>query len=458
MKCFWGKCFRRIALILAAVLITACFAGCTSDDPKEEKPTPTPTPEVVADLVTATPTPTEAPTPTPDGKVQLTMWCAMEVNDVYYQPFMEAIKELKEKYPNAELELKLIDYYDYWEKLTEARQNDTLPDLIYMWGGHEVESAAESGMICSLDDAYAPYKGVLQEKMFSALTYNGSKYAVPFNLAGGAILYANMDLLESVGFDEIPKTLDDLYDCCDKLLAKGITPFAVPKEYTWYISYFMESLLQKTCGSAGVEQIYKGISSWDNPQVAKAVDIFREMIDKGYVEVCDKDTEGNEYTGDAVKNQFDQEKNAFLLCYSAAACEFSSFLNARLGVGAFPEIDASAGAGQLVGAPSDSIAVCNKDGGNQEFAAEYAFELAKRVSRNAYLMYQMAPVWTVDYDDSNADISTKKVAELLQNVEVLIPEVSVIANWKYNTYYELLPQVVAGTIDSSEFGKKIEAE
>lgn len=460
MKCIWGKWFRNIAAALVAVLLTACLAGCSSDEPEKEKTTPTPTPTVVVNVATATPTPTEAPTPTPEEKVKLTMWCALEVNDVYYQPFMEAINELKEKYPNAELELKLIDYYEYWETVMSAGQSKELPDLIYIWGGHQLDIAAEYDMICSLDTAYAPYKDDLQEKMFSALSYNGSKYAIPFNLAAGSFLYANMNILESAGFDEIPKTLDDLYNCCDKLLAKGITPFRVPAKDNWDLSFFLEAMLLKSCGAGELMSICSGASSWDTPLVARAFDTFREMIEKGYIAVDEYDADGDEMTTDAVKNEFVQGNTAFLISYAALACEFYSYMNDRIAAAAFPDFDASAGtSGQLIGAPTDAIAVCNKEG-NLSFTEEYAFELAKRVSRNAYLMYEMAPVWNVDYNDVTANAGTKMIGELLQSqdIETLVPEISSFAEgMEYYTFYELLPQLAAGTIDGSEFGKKIEA-
>ncbi len=457
MKCFWGKWFRNIAAALIAVLLTACLAGCSSDEPEKEKTTPTPTPTVVVNVATATPTPTEAPTPTPDDKVHLTMWCDLERNDVYYEPFMEAIEELQGKYPNTDLEIEFFDVSEYWSKVVNANDDNTLPDIIYVRSGYYIESGVESGMLYSLDDAYAPYRDALQEKMFTALTYGGRKYAIPFNLSGGMFLYANMDILESVGFEEVPQTIDDLYDCCDKLLAKGIVPFRAVADDGWQLTFFMESLLLKTCGAEELMNIYTGKTSWDNPKVAEAIGILQEMVDKGYLVLGGKDEEGNEVDWNFVQNEFVQCNNAFRLTYGAAACEYGNFMDARVEVAEFPVVDASEGRhGQIIGAPTDAIAVCNKDG-DLAYTAEYAFELAKRVSRYAYQQQVMPPVWTVDYDDSDVNAGTRAVAELLQSADVLIPDASfVMESWKYGPYYSLLPQVASGTIDAAEFVGAIE--
>ena len=52
--------------------------------------------------------------------------------------------------------------------------------------------------------------------MLGNSTYNGKHYGVPLtmNIVG---LFANMDLLKSVGYDEIPGTYEEFIECCDAL-------------------------------------------------------------------------------------------------------------------------------------------------------------------------------------------------------------------------------------------------
>lgn len=64
---------------------------------------------------------------------------------------------------------------------------------------------------------------------------DGHIYAVPVLSAGKGLMY-NSELFEQAGITEIPKTADELWAACDKLVAAGITPFAGGHQDEWTIS------------------------------------------------------------------------------------------------------------------------------------------------------------------------------------------------------------------------------
>ena len=59
----------------------------------------------------------------------------------------------------------------------------------------------------------------------NAMPTSGKLYVIPFESAYWPVMY-NKKLLSEVGYDKFPETFDELWDCCDKLKAKGITPMS----------------------------------------------------------------------------------------------------------------------------------------------------------------------------------------------------------------------------------------
>lgn len=104
----------------------------------------------------------------------------------------------------------------------------------------------------------ASYKDMFREGIFKDLTdepfmervipsvleqsaIDGRQYALPLTTNAYG-LYYNVDMFEELGL-EIPKTMDELWDVCDKLVAAGIQPFSFPDKKTTRISQMFDRML-----------------------------------------------------------------------------------------------------------------------------------------------------------------------------------------------------------------------
>ena len=351
-----------------------------------------------------------------DGKITLKMWCIATESDSNRKSYENAIKDMAAKYPDITLEWDAIENEAYKTKIKTAVSGDNMPDIFFTWSCAFLGDFVSAGKVYCLDEAYKDFASKLPEKMCKNTTYDGKKYGVPLtmNIVG---LFANMELLKKAGYDEIPGTYEEFIKCCDALKAQGIIPFGCAGKETWCVTEYLESVIEKSCGAQVLDDIFMGRASWDNSDVAKAVDTFQGMVTKGYF-----DPDGAALTNDVVKTNFMAGKYAFYMNGTWNCADFSNDANFKdkVKVAEFPVINGDkAKLGQLIGGPSDTLAVA-KSSKNAATAAKYTFELGQLICKYGYLDGCGLPAWTVDYDASAVNPLTQSVAEIVAKSDYMV--------------------------------------
>ena len=351
-----------------------------------------------------------------DGKITLKMWCIATESDSNRKSYENAIKDMAAKYPDITLEWEAIENEAYKTKIKTAVTGDNMPDIFFTWSCAFLGDFVSAGKVYCLDEAYKDFASKLPEKMCKNTTYDGKKYGVPLtmNIVG---LFANMELLKKAGYDEIPGTYEEFIKCCDALKAQGIIPFGCAGKETWCVTEYLESVIEKSCGAQVLDDIFMGRASWDNADVAKAVDTFQSLVTKGYF-----DPDGAALKNDVVKTNFMAGKYAFYMNGTWNCADFSNDANFKdkVKVAEFPVINGDkAKLGQLIGGPSDTLAVA-KSSKNAATAAKYTFELGQLICKYGYLDGCGLPAWTVDYDASAVNPLTRSVAEIVAKSDYMV--------------------------------------
>ena len=270
-------------------------------------------------------------------------------------------------------------------------------------------------------------------------------YAVPLTM-NIVTLFANMDLLAAAGWDAVPTTYEDLIKCCDDLVAAGIVPFGCSGGETWCVTEYLEPVIEKTIGYEKLNKIFAGEESWNDEDIAKAVDIFQEMVKKGYF-----DPNALALGNDQVKANFIAGEYAFYQNGSWNCGEVND-AEGNFQVALFPVIDADkATYGQVIGGPSDSLAVA-ATAEDPAFVADIAFALGKAICHYGYLAGSGLPAWTPDYDTSAVKPLVAAVADIVANSEgmVLFGDTAMSAE-PAQTYLSFVSQVYGCEIDGAGF-------
>ncbi len=443
------KMKRVVSTLLAGAMVlslTACgsSAAPAADTAAPAADTAAPAADAAAPAADAAATDTASA----GEPITLNMWCIATESDSNRHSYEEAIKEMEAEFPDVTLNWEAFENQSYKTKIKAAVSADEMPDIFFTWSCAFLGDFVDAGKVYCLDDAYQNYKDELPEVMLGNSTYGGKHYGVPLtmNIVG---LFANMDLLKEVGYDDVPGTYEDFIACCDALKAKGIIPFGCAGKETWCVTEYLESVIEKSVGADTLNDIFLGRATWNNPDVGAAVDTFQGLVNNGYF-----DPSGIGLTNDEVKANFMAGKYAFYMNGTWNCADFAANEEffPKVKVSEFPVINADkASLGQLIGGPSDTLAVAASSP-NAERAAEYTFELGKRICHYGYLDGCGLPAWTPYGDTSSINGLTQAVSEICANADsyVLFGDTAMSAD-DANTYLSYVDQVYGCQVDGTQF-------
>ena len=381
-------------------------------------------------------------------KTTLTMWCIATESDANRPAYEAAIAAFEAAHPDIHIEWEAFENQSYKTKIKAAMADpDTLPDIFFTWAGAFCGDFVAQGNVYCLNDAYQAYKDELPEVMMQNASYGENKdhYAVPLTM-NIVVMFANMDLLKQAGWEKVPETYEELMQCCEDLKAAGIIPFGCAGSETWCVTEYLEPIIEKTIGFEALNKIFAGEGTWNDPAIAKAVDIFQEMVIKGYF-----DPDGLSLGNDQVKANFIAGKYAFYQNGSWNCGEIND-AEGNFQVALFPVIDGEkATYGQVIGGPSDSLAV-SANASDPAFAAKIAFELGKEICHYGYLAGSGLPAWTPDYDTSAVKPLVADVAAIVAAADgmVLFGDTAMSAD-PANIYLDYVSKVYGCEIDGAGF-------
>lgn len=135
--------------------------------------------------------------------------------DIVDTTLREYADKYEEKNPGIKIQLEAVsDYYRVAQTRAAAGE---LADVSYLMPALKSSEWA---------DYYMPLNDLgLNGKFYfeDTYTYDGNLYAIPLQMNYSGVVY-NKKAFEKAGIEEVPKTLDELYEASEKLKKAGITP------------------------------------------------------------------------------------------------------------------------------------------------------------------------------------------------------------------------------------------
>ncbi len=384
--------------------------------------------------------------------ITLNLWTIAVESDASYETFTNAIADFEAAHPGVKINHEPTQNEQYKIKIKAAMSAGTdLPDVFFTWGMGFLGEFVNAGRVLCLDEYYDAYKDELPENMTANASYDyegGKLYGVPYTMSE-VVLFANMELLASVGYDHIPTTIEEMNECCDKLLEAGITPFGVSGKELWCLSEYLEPLMIKSVGTERLIKMYNGEESWNNPDVIAAVEAFQNMVNKNYF-----DPNAAALGNDEVKTNFIAGKYAFYQNGSWNCGDIDASENpAKFQAGLFPVLNPdNASLYELIGGPNNTLAVTATTEHKEEAVAA-AFELGRAMSDADYKKGANLPCWAPDPEAQVSDL-VASVADIAAKAEgmVLFGDNFLSAD-QANTYLDFIGLAYAGEISPEEFAQ-----
>ena len=396
-----------------------------------------------------------APVAFADGEeeVTLTLWSIATESDSSHQAFVDAIAAFEADHPGVKIEHVTTQNDPYKTKIKAAMSSgEGLPDIFFTWGMGFLGEFVNAGRVYCVDDEYADYKDELPEAMTVNVRYDGKMYGVPYTMSL-ITLYANMDLLAQVGYDEIPATYEDMIACCDALKAAGIIPFGVSGKELWCLSEYVEPLVIKSVGGQKLRDIYNGEASWNDPGMITAIEAFQSMVDNEYF-----DPSAPALGNDEVKNNFIAGKYAFYQNGSWNNKDIGEQAQFNVKAGTFPVLDPeNASLYMMIGGPNNTLAI-TESCEHKDLAVEAAFELARFMSDADYKSGANLPCWAADPDAEVNDLIQVAADMAAKAEDMVLYGDNFLSADAANTYLDYIEMAYAGDVTPTEYVAGLDAE
>lgn len=153
------------------------------------------------------------------------------------------------------------------------------PELFTWWSTFRMESLVKAGLLADVTDIWNKYGDQYNPALRKAFEFNGKVYGIPVNLAYWSVWYSK-PIFDKYNLKP-PKTWDEFLKLADFLKSKGVTPIGSTVSGRWPTFIWFEQLVAGL--DPGVyEDLMVGKTTYTNPTVKKAFDIWKSMINKGY--------------------------------------------------------------------------------------------------------------------------------------------------------------------------------
>lgn len=262
-----GKLALTLVLSLGMALLAAC--GNSANGPAASEPPAKPASPAAS---------SEAPSPTPEpAQIKGKITVMTNRTDLVDTKLKEYADQFMEKYPEVTA-VEFEGIKDYEKTLKIRMASKELADVVMVPTGISNDDIVQ--YFVPLDDLG------LNDKILFAETRNidGKQYGITIGAKALGIVY-NKKAFEKAGITEIPMTLDEFYEACEKLKAAGIIPFATNFKEKWPLNEFKNLAVV----IADDLQYLNDMRNSDAPlqvdaPIGQATMILKTIVDRGYAE------------------------------------------------------------------------------------------------------------------------------------------------------------------------------
>jgi raffinose/stachyose/melibiose transport system substrate-binding protein len=196
-------------------------------------------------------------------------------------------KLVHQHFPNITLEVQKLPDDQYNTSMKTKLAVNQAPDILYVWprmaNASNVITLGKNGYLADLSDL--PFMKNLAQGVKDDMSSDGKVYAVAHGLDMLGTYY-NKDLFAKVGISEVPTDWDTFLADCQKLKAAGITPIVMGDKDSWWIQFGLYQIAANTVYSDEKDfdtKLQNGEETLNGPKWQKAVSMYKELYDKGYI-------------------------------------------------------------------------------------------------------------------------------------------------------------------------------
>lgn len=266
---------RSLAIALAGTMAASLLAGCGSSSGSASSSASSAASSGSQDAATTAEASTETASASSSGSVTLKVFDAMAYATDEYQ---KVIDQFEADHPGVTVDIQHAANDS--NTILQSRFNSgDIPDVFLNEPGSNAELYYEYAYDWAND------KDVLSEFNSDAVALgtdsDGHVYGLPWTYETMALIY-NKDCFSKAGITELPATIDELEQDCEKLKSAGIQPFAIAGQENWVLGQMATHfLMDKSLDATGTVNALKDgsvkvadLPNWNN--IFKFLDLVKK--------------------------------------------------------------------------------------------------------------------------------------------------------------------------------------
>ena len=189
-----------------------------------------------------------------------------------------------------------IGHEDFKTSILTMLDGGYPPDLFSYWAGARTADVVARGHVQPIDDLWEANglsKIVPAALATRATSYDGKRYFIPFGYHFVGLFY-NRRVFAAAGIDKLPETWPEFLDICRRLKAHGVTPLALGAANRWPAQFWFDYLLLRTAGPEFHTKLTGGRAAFTDPEVVRAMEMWRQLLDAGYFNADAADRDWND--------------------------------------------------------------------------------------------------------------------------------------------------------------------
>jgi ABC-type glycerol-3-phosphate transport system substrate-binding protein len=199
-------------------------------------------------------------------------------------------KDFQAKYPDIIIQDESKnDIYMFEQQLQTDIATGNTADIIQWPGIGIMKEYAQSGVFLNIADLInntPDVKNNVDSTLLSMLDLTAvgvpGIYALPFS-TNMELFFYNTELFAKAGIQTVPKTWDEFYEACDKLLKIGVIPWGMGANYPWRAVHAFTGIMYKMLGVQKAVDLGARRAKWTDPDIVACLAHIKNLADKGYL-------------------------------------------------------------------------------------------------------------------------------------------------------------------------------
>ena len=225
------------------------------------------------------------------------------------------------------------------------------PDVMLLWNGRLLRSAAEQGLLSDLADVWTEnnFAESYGDQFYDLSRFQGTPRLVPAGFSWTGIYY-NVEVFDRYGLAP-PTNWEAFIRICDTLLANGETPLSLAGQNSFISTLWFDYLNMRLNGPEFHAELLAGRESYLDERVARVWELWLSMMERDYFVETPGSTSDLQSMTALVRadsaNPLNRQKAVMALAPHFSADELPPAFATELDFFQFPQIDASVAMGEI---------------------------------------------------------------------------------------------------------------